>query len=271
MNELKLTLAQLNPTVGDIGGNANKIRKVWRNNPDSDLIIFPELFLCGYPPEDLILKPSFLDAIQAEVDALISESKDHAPALLLSIPWRENTKTYSALIVIQAGTILHKQYKHHLPNYGIFDEKRIFEPGDLPQPFYFKGHTLGLMICEDAWFPNVAGHLKDQGAEMLIVSNGSPFSMRNIRDRMDIAKSRVEQTGLPLVYVNQVCGQDEIVFDGSSFVTNADGRHIFMAPSFREDVSTVTYPFSGKLDHGPLEEEELVYRAVTLGDRKSTL
>ena len=263
-NTLTITIAQLNPTVGDISGNTNKIRKVWQDT-ESDLIVFSELFICGYPPEDLILKPAFLRSIKSAVDDLVEESKSKTPTLLLSVPWVENRKTYSALLLIQNGHIVHKQFKHELPNYGVFDEKRLFEAGPLPDPVLFKGHKLGLMICEDGWHPKVAGNLKDKGAELLIIPNGSPFSIRNVRDRMDIAASRAQQTNLPLVYVNQVGGQDGLVFDGASFVTDEKGIHLYQAPAFEEHVVTLTYPFDCDIVPEDPPDEERIYKAVTLG------
>jgi NAD+ synthase len=262
---LTLTLAQLNPIVGDIDGNADKIRKIW-SEATSDIVIFPELFICGYPPEDLILKPFFLRTIDAAVEKLVQDSVNYSAALLLSVPYQEHFKTYSAILLIHNGFVIHKQFKHELPNYGVFDEQRIFSPGPLPDPFEFKGHKIGFMICEDGWHPTVAGNLKDKGAEVLILPNGSPYSTRNVSDRMDIARSRVEQTGLPLVYVNQVGGQDEIVFDGTSFILNAQGKMVYCAPSFSESVDTVTLtrdlPEVESVHPG---RDQAMYEAITLG------
>lgn len=270
-SDLTLTLAQLNPVVGDIKGNVARIREVWRK-AESDLVIFPELFICGYPPEDLVLKPIFLRTIDAAVEELVRESKEVESALLLSVPYQEHHKTYSAVLLIEGGHVKHKQYKHELPNYGVFDEARVFSPGPLPDICLFRGHRLGLMICEDGWHPTVAGNLKDKGAEILILPNGSPFSIRNVSDRMDIAKSRVEQTGLPLVYVNQVGGQDEIVFDGTSFVLNAHGNMVYRAASFEESVQDVTITADMPTIENKLpKKEKAIYEAVVTGLRDYVL
>lgn len=278
--KLTYTLAQLNPTVGDLKGNARKAEEVW-SAAESDLVIFPELFLCGYPPEDLVLKPFFLDAVKASVDVLVQKSKDWSAAALLSVPWKADGKIYSALHVVHQGAIVHTQYKVHLPNYGVFDEQRIFKAGPKPEAFHFKGTTLGLMICEDMWYPDIAAKMEDMGAEMLIVSNGSPFSIDNSFNRMDIAKARVKETGLPLIYVNQVGGQDELVFDGASFVMDDSGEVIVQLSAFEENIchfdqaqrveksdqipSAVAKAMAD--ERQARDDTEVIYKAVTLGLR----
>ncbi len=261
MANLTYTLAQLNPTVGDVSGNAKKLEAVWAK-AKTDLVIFPELFLCGYPPEDLVLKPLFLNTIKHCVDRLVEKSRDWDAAALLSVPWVENHKTYSALMLVHKGKILHSQYKVLLPNYGVFDEERIFEPGPMPNVIKFNGTTLGLMICEDLWYPHVAAKLADDGADILIAVNGSPFSIDNIENRMSNATARVMETELPLIYVNQVGGQDELVFDGASFALNAKGQLVHQSPAFEEAVSI--YPDEQSIASEP-SSAEMLYNAVTLG------
>lgn len=259
--DLSFTLAQLNPVVGNISGNAKILADVW-SKAGTDLVVFPELFLCGYPPEDLVLKPLFLNEIRKTVEKLTSQSRDWNAAALISVPWVENHQTYSALHLVHKGKILHTQYKVLLPNYGVFDEERIFEPGPMPDVIKFKGTTLGLMICEDLWYPHVAAKLADDGADILITVNGSPFSIDNIENRMNNAIARVMETELPLIYVNQVGGQDELVFDGASFVLDAKGKVVHQSPAFEEAVTT--YPAEQSIAD-PLSGAEQLYKAVTLG------
>lgn len=261
MANLTYTLAQLNPIVGDLSGNTKKLEAVW-SKAKTDLVIFPELILCGYPPEDLVLKPLFLDSIRQIVDRLVEKSRDWDAAALLSVPWVENHKTYSALLLVHKGKILHKQYKVLLPNYGVFDEERIFEPGSMPDVVKFNGTALGLMICEDLWYPHVAAKLADDGADILITMNGSPFSIDNIENRMNNAMARVLETELPLIYVNQVGGQDELVFDGASFALDATGTIVHQSPAFEEAVSI--FPDEQSVTAEAPEAEQL-YQAVTLG------
>ena len=270
---LKLTLAQLNPVVGDLSANAAKILDVWKN-AKADLVVFSEMILCGYPPEDLILKPAFIEEVEEEIETLCATSKDFSAAALLSCPWVINGKICNAVLLIEHGEILHVQAKHHLPNYGVFDEERVFEPGPLPMPIAFKDHVIGVLICEDMWFTDVASHLKKQGAELLIVPNGSPFETTKDETRQAIAQKRSKETGLPLVYVNQVGGQDELVFDGASFVLNGKGDVLFQGEEFAEGVYDVVLTLDGQECgyEGPdsiaqYSDEEELYQALVLGLR----
>jgi NAD+ synthase len=234
---LHITLAQINPTVGDLTGNISKILNVWRAPPEStDIIIFPELALCGYPPEDLVLKPAFLDAVDAAIQGLLNKSTNFKGAALIGCPWRHEEKIYNAEHLIESGKIIATRFKHHLPNYGVFDEMRIFKPGPLPAPVDFKGAKLGIMICEDMWFSDVAAQLKHQGAEILIASNASPYDVRNKQRRYEQARARAVETRLPLLYVNQIGGQDDLVFDGGSFVMDAAGAITKQGKIFEEDI-----------------------------------
>ncbi len=239
--KLTLLLAQINPTVGDIDGNMARAQRVLDKMPgeQSGLVIFPELFVCGYTPEDLIFRPEFLDGIEAAVRTFAE--KNRKASILLPCPWRQDGKIYNAVHLIVDGGIRETRFKHHLPNYGVFDEARIFTPGPLPDPIPFAGHRLGVMICEDVWFEDVAAHLKEQGANILVVTNASPFETGKLERRLDACRERVQETGLPLVYINQVGGQDEVVFDGASFALNERGDCIFRAETFSEDIVQTTW------------------------------
>ena len=266
---LTLTLAQLNPTVGDLPGNAAKILDVWKNT-ESDLLVFAEMALCGYPPEDLVLKPAFIESLATHVRKLCAQSKDFEAAALISTPWMMGDEIHNALHLIENGEIKHTQSKHHLPNYGVFDEQRIFSEGPLPEPVEFRGHKLGIMICEDMWFPNVARHLKQGGAEILIAPHASPFDTNKDDVRRDIAHARTQETNLPLILVNQVGGQDELVFDGASFVMDTNGDVIFQAAEFEEDLYNITFTggeFTCPDSIDQYSDEEELYQALVLGLR----
>ena len=220
---LTIALAQLNPTVGDIDGNLARIRRARDRAAagGADLVVLPELALIGYPPEDLVLRPSVVDACHAAIDCLVRESHD-APALIATTPWREDGRVYNAAIVIDKGTTT-RRFKSDLPNYGVFDEKRVFAPGPMPEPVNFRGITIGVPVCEDIWTPAVTAHLARAGAEFFIVPNGSPFETGKFPTRIELARARTRETNRALVYVNQIGGQDELVFDGRSFVLNRSG------------------------------------------------
>ncbi|HEY5794810.1 MAG TPA: NAD+ synthase [Bosea sp. (in: a-proteobacteria)] len=233
----RLALAQSNPTVGDVAGNAARIRVARRRAGEAgaDLVMFPELFLCGYPPEDLVLKPAFQDACRKACEDLARETADGGPAVLLGLPWVEGGKLYNAYALLDGGVIQAVRFKVALPDYGVFDEARVFAPGPLPGPVPFRGRVrLGLPICEDIWGEEVPECLAETGAEILLSPNGSPFRRGVGDERMNVAVARVVETGLPLVYLNQVGGQDELAFDGASFVLDADRNLAHQLPAFRE-------------------------------------
>lgn len=257
----QIIIAQLNPTVGDVGGNMDKIRSVRDNAPsDTDLIVFSEMITTGYPTDDLVLNPNFMDAVENAVRQLAAESTGK-PAIIISTPWRDNGELYNAAMIIGDGDIKHIALKHHLPNYGVFDEKRLFKSGDLPNVYDFKGVKIGLMTCEDLWHTDIAAHLKSQGADILIVPNGSPYQDDIHTTRLDIARSRFEETKLPIIYVNQVGGQDELVFDGGSFVIDHNGNKTHQFPLFKEYVGALDTPYIAT----DLFEDEIIYQAATLG------
>ncbi len=235
---LTIALAQLNPTLGDMAGNANLLRaaRAAAARAGADLVVATELVVTGYPPEDLILRPSFLDEADRVVRALAAETADGGPACLIGAPWRQDGTTYNAALLLDGGEVASVRLKHDLPNYGPFDEKRVFAAGPLPGPINFRGVRLGAMVCEDMWTPDVAECLEESGAEILVVINGSPFDVTKLDVRLNLAVGRVTETGLPLVYVNQVGGQDELVFDGSSFVLGADSGLCVRARSWEPDL-----------------------------------
>src|SRR5215210_3417006 len=222
-DHLAIAIAQLNATVGDIAGNADKVRCARERAmaDGADMVVFPEMFISGYPPEDLVLKPAFQAACRTAMEDLANESTA-GPALLVGGPWVEDGKLYNAVALLEAGRIAALRFKVDLPNYGVFDEKRVFASGPLPGPIAFRGVRLGVPICEDIWLPDVCECLAETGAEILIVPNGSPYEVGKDDRRLSLAVTRVAETGLPLVYLNRVGGQDELAFDGASFVLNAD-------------------------------------------------
>ena len=233
---MKIALAQLNPTVGDLDGNAAKVAaaRAEAAAQGADLIVFPELFITGYPPEDLVLKPAFQQAARARVLELAQKFNDDGPGVLLGTIWAEEGKVYNAVVLIEKGEVAAVRYKVDLPNYGVFDEKRVFATGPLPGPIPFRGIKIGAPICEDIWTDEVTECLAECGAEILLVPNGSPFDWKKRDVRLNVTVARVTETGLPLVYVNQVGGQDELVFDGGSFVLNADRSIAVQLPEWRD-------------------------------------
>jgi len=234
-HHLKIALAQLNPVLGDIGGNVEKLKRVHREagSKGADLVLYPELFITGYPPEDLVRKPAFAAASRAAVEGLASELAD-GPAAIVGCVWPEGGNVYNAVAVIEEGRIAALRFKVDLPNYGVFDEKRVFDPGPLPGPVNFRGVKIGLPICEDIWKEEVCECLHECGAEILLVPNGSPFEWKKDDVRLNIAAARVTETGLPLVYLNQVGGQDELVFDGASFILNPGSQLAVQLPAWEE-------------------------------------
>jgi NAD+ synthase len=230
---MKIVLAQANPVVGDIAGNVAKAKRVQveAQAKGADLVVLPELFVTGYPPEDLVLKPAFARAAREATEALAGET-GQGPALLVGTVWPEEGRVYNAVVLIEAGRIAAVRHKVDLPNYGVFDEKRVFNAGALPSPINFRGLRLGAPVCEDIWKEEVSECLAECGAELLLVINGSPFDWTKPDVRMNIAAARVAETGLPLAYLNQVGGQDELVFDGASFVLNPGAKLAVQLPAW---------------------------------------
>jgi NAD+ synthase len=264
--QLNITLAQLNPTVGDLEYNYQKIVSTWKD-AKSDLVVFPELFLSGYPPEDLVTKPAYLDAVDSYLKKILDGSRNFKAGAIIPAPYRESGKIFNGAHVIENGKILGSVQKYHLPNYSVFDEMRVFSSAPLPKPIKFRGVTIGLMICEDMWFANIAEHLKKEGADLIIIPNASPFVADKQKIRISHARKRVEETGLPLIYLNQVGGQDEVVYDGDSFVLDAKGNLVHQMPVFKEVVETVSYPFTGTVEQRNDDVLESIYNALVLGLR----
>lgn len=240
-DSFRLALAQANPVVGDIAGNlyaATVLRSGFRA-AGADLIVFSELFLTGYPLEDLVLKPALQRAAREACETLAKVTADGGPAMLMGLPWVEDGNVYNAVALLAEGRVADVRFKHHLPNYGVFDEKRVFAPGPMPSPVSFGGIELGVPICEDIWQSDVCTSLSGAGADILIVPNGSPYWMGKQDLRYRIARARVTEAGRPLAYLNQFGGQDELVFDGASFVLNADGVCAVQLPAWG-DAAAVT-------------------------------
>jgi NAD+ synthase len=276
-DSLKISLAQLNPVVGDIAGNVAKIRaaRIAAAGEGADLVICTELCITGYPPEDLILKNAFVRAAMDAVEALAAETVDGGPGLIVGTPWFDDEgNRYNAAIMLDDGKVQTVRFKWDLPNYGVFDEKRIFKAGELPGPVNFRGVRLGLAVCEDMWTPDVCETLMESGAEILVIINGSPYERDKVDVRINYAVARVTETELPLIYVNQVGGQDELVFDGGSFVLGADRRMVAASKQFVEDLTLTEWTRTAEgwtcaSDDVAewIEGSERIYQAMVLGLR----
>tara|TARA_B000000557_G_scaffold109025_1_gene88396 strand:- start:283 stop:1932 length:1650 start_codon:yes stop_codon:yes gene_type:complete len=270
---MKLFLAQLNNIVGDIEGNLNKAIDVLQDAKklDSDLVIFSELFLSGYPPEDLVLKKSFVSACKNALDSLITYSEEKELGVIIGLPIYEKNKLFNAAAVIDKGQLIGFSKKVNLPNYSVFDEKRVFNKNNTPEIFNFRGIKLGIPICEDIWMDNVCKELKDQGCELIISPNGSPFDKYKINQRKTIIEDRVTEVKTPFVYVNQFGGQDELVFDGSSLAMNGNKEVVFEAPSWEENTSVVEFNVSAKkfndlpFEKAQVSDLENIYMAMVIG------
>ncbi|WP_213737775.1 NAD+ synthase [Bradyrhizobium sp. dw_411] len=279
--QFTITLAQLNPTVGDVTGNAVKARmaRAKARSDGADLVVLSELFIAGYPPEDLVLKPAFQSACRAAIEDLARETADGGPAMLIGVPWVEDGKLYNACALLDEGRIAAIRFKANLPNYGVFDEKRVFARGPAAGPVTIRGIRVGVPICEDTWleeseeYENVVECLAETGAEILVVPNGSPYARDKNDIRLSVSVARVTESGLPLIYLNQVGGQDELVFDGASFALNADLSVAAQLPAFEENITTLrwTKSESGWRCNGPvadiIEGDKADYAACVLGLR----
>jgi NAD+ synthase len=280
-DRLAIAVAQLNPVVGDVLGNLERARKgrALAARDGADIVAFSELFIAGYPPEDLVLKPAFQAACRTAVEALAQDTADGGPAVLIGSPWVEDGKLYNAYVLLDRGRVEAIRFKVNLPNYGVFDEKRVFATGPVPGPVSFRGVRLGIPVCEDTWtdwgdYENVIETLAETGAELFIVPNGSPYWRDKSDVRLNVVIARITESGLPLLYVNQVGGQDELVFDGASFALNADRSIAFQLPAFKEIVITTQWSRSGNTwccAQGPLappqEDDRADYAACVLGLR----
>ncbi len=260
-SSLAVACAQLDPVVGDLSGNADLARAGWEEarRLGADLLVFSELFIAGYPPEDLVLKPAFVAACMDRVQALARITADGGPALIVGTPWAGGGKVYNAVALLAGGKVEALRYKVDLPNYSVFDEKRNFAAGAMPGPVNFKGVRLGIPICEDIWTGAVTECLAENGAELLIVPNGSPFTLKKQAQRENVTVARVVETGLPLLYVNQVGGQDELVFDGASFALNRGGKLAAQLPAWETCIAITEWqrgPEGWACVKGPLSTVE---------------
>ncbi|MET0362695.1 MAG: NAD+ synthase, partial [Sphingobium sp.] len=275
---LRIALAQTNQIMGDLSANAQGML-AWRAQAaaeGADLIIFPELQLIGYPTEDLVLKPALVERAEAELVRLAEATGDGGPAMLVGTVIEAGGTLYNCAALLDGGAIIAVSQKRELPNYGTFDEKRLFTPGPLPEPVEFRGVRLGLPVGEDMWTPTIAAHLKERGAQILIAINGSPYEVaKDTLRRNGVCAARVEETGLPIVYINRVGGQDELVFDGASFVMDATGEIVTRLPEW-EEVLFVTEWRQGEdgtwaCQPGPVvevrDQPEEIYGAMLTGLR----
>ena len=242
-DRLVIALAQIPAIVGDISGNRDRLLEARAEAArfGADLVMSPELYLAGYPPEDLVLKPAFQEACRAACEEMARQTAAGGPAMLVGLPWAEDGKLYNAIALLAGGRIEAARFKVDLPNYGVFDEKRVFAPGPSPGPIAFNGVRIGAPICEDIWGPDPVECIFETGGELLLVGNASPYERDKLAIRQSIAVNRVVESGLPLVYLNMVGGQDEIVFDGASFALNADRTLAAQLPAFRPMVARTVW------------------------------
>ena len=275
---LRIAVAQLNPIVGDVTGNLAKAREARADaaRQGADLVLFTELFIAGYPPEDLVLKPSFLSACERAVVQFAEDTADGGPGVIIGTPLKRASGVHNSIIVADGGKILGERFKLDLPNYGEFDEKRVFQAGpSMPGPVNFRGVRLGIPICEDIWGDlGVCETLAESGAEILLVPNGSPYYRGKVDVRHQVAIRQVIESGLPLLWANQLGGQDELVFDGASFAIQADKSLAFQMSQFEEALVVTEWKRNGDgwvCVEGPMsripEKEEADYRACMLGLR----
>jgi NAD+ synthase len=275
-DRFRIVLAQLNPLMGDIAGNLRKARAARAEAAEqgADLILFSELYIVGYPPEDLVLKPALQDDAREAIEKFAADTADGGPAVLIGTPWVDGGRLYNACVLLDGGKVTAKTFKVDLPNYGVFDEKRVFAPGPLPGPFNIRGIRIGVPVCEDIWTPEIVECLSETGGEILLVPNGSPFEAGKEGVRLGLIKSRVKESGLPLVYLNQVGGQDEVVFDGASLVCNPDGTLAHALPAWQEKIVVTDWSRTAKgwvCAPGERAKEEdretSIYHAMMLGLR----
>jgi NAD+ synthase len=276
-NILRIAIAQANPVLGDIKANLAKARALRSEAAaqGADLILFTELFISGYPPEDLVLKPAFLAACGRAVDELVADTADGGPGIIIGSPRQAETGRHNSVFVADAGKVLHIRDKIDLPNYGEFDEKRVFDEGKMPGPVNFRGVRLGIPICEEIWGDMaVCETLAESGAEILLVPNGSPYYRGKLDVRHQVALRQIIESGLPLVFANQVGGQDELVFDGASFGFNADKTLAFQMSQFEESLLLTEWRrgdagwiCAGNMVSQIPDAEEADYRACMLGLR----
>ncbi|PRD41543.1 NAD+ synthase [Phyllobacterium phragmitis] len=274
---LRIAVAQLNPVLGDIEANLARAREARADaaRQGADLVLFTELFISGYPPEDLVLKPAFTTACEKAVREFAADTADGGPGVIIGTPLKRDTGLHNSVMVLDGGDVIAERYKVDLPNYGEFDEKRVFVAGPMLGPVNFRGVRLGTPICEDLWGDlGVCETLSESGAEILLVPNGSPYYRAKLDVRYQVVIRQVIETGLPLLFANQLGGQDELIFDGASFAINADRSLAFQMSQFEEQLAVTVWKRSGEgwaCTGGPMskipEKEEADYRACMLGLR----
>jgi len=274
---IRIAVAQLNPTVGDVSGNLAKAREARAEaaREGAQILMLTELFISGYPPEDLVLKPAFLQACWRAVESLAADTADGGPGVIVGVARQDDTGRYNSVAVLDGGKVIFIRDKVDLPNYGEFDEKRVFDEGSIAGPVNFRGVRLGIPICEEIWNDlGICETLAESGAEILLVPNGSPYYRGKVDVRHQVALRQVIESGLPLIFAAQVGGQDELVFDGASFGFNADKTLAFQMSQFETALAVTTWKKNGDVWHcaeGPMahipEGEEADYRACLLGFR----
>ena len=273
-NKLKIALAQLSPLVGDVERNVSKLIEIRSKlNDDIDILVAPELYVSGYPIDDLVLREDFLKSVELGIENLVSISKDNKSSIIIGAPRKFNNSIRNSVFVIENGKILTIKDKYELPNTGVFDEQRIFSQGQLENCVKIKNVNFGLPICEDIWEKRVLENLSTKGAEIIISINASPYTIVKKNERDSVAALRVNETNLPLIYLNRTGGQDELIFDGSSFGLNPDGNKFFSSLEFEEQVLIVElnkenkkWVGKGKIE-GKFSKEESLYKALVVGLR----
>ena len=273
-NNLKIVLAQLNPIVGDVKGNIVKLIDIRNNLKDEvDIIVVPELYVTGYPIDDLVLRNDFLELVENEIYNLSKLTNDGKAAIILGAPRKEKNTIRNSVFVLDNGEIISFRDKHNLPNSGVFDEQRIFSPGALSGPVKVRDVLIGLPICEDIWTETVIECLCETGAEIILSINASPYSVKKNDQRMSVAVSRVIESKIPLIYLNRVGGQDELVFDGASFCLSHEGKLSVQLKDFQEEVLEInlTKPYNNWICTGKINSIssnlEALYKSLVVSVR----
>ncbi|SMQ61420.1 NH(3)-dependent NAD(+) synthetase [Devosia lucknowensis] len=279
-DQLRIALAQLNPKVGDLPGNLALARKALADAKaaGADILMFSELFLTGYFPDDLLFKDQFLTDAIAAARAMVAETRGAGVAVILPTIWLDGGRLHNAVLVGEDGEITAIRYKRELPNSDVFYEKRYFEPGPLALPVTIKGVSVGIPICEDIWHPSVCEHLAMRGAEIMLCPNGSPYWTDKQHIRKELVRARVAEDGVPMLYLNQVGGQDELVFDGASFAIEPGDKLVLQGKSFETDFIVSDWVRADgrwTCANGRVEDltsvEEAPWRACVLGLRDYVL
>ena len=271
-DKLSILIAQTNPTVGDIDYNKSIVLETINQNYEVDLIVFSELMLTGYPPEDLVLKTAFQNKFMQALKEINLSLENKNCTVILGMPWEEDGNLYNAAVVLQNGKIVFKHFKNALPNYGIFDEKRIFSHGEEVSAFNLKGINLGIFVCEDIWVHNTPSKLNGSGIDLAISINASPFDINKMEERLEAATNFSKEANAPIIYVNQVGGQDEIVFDGNSFLADQNGliKRLGYCESIYEridfNVNDKSFSFKEN-EENAIDSNDLIYSNLILGLR----